>query len=181
MGSCVSYVKSDLFRYAGRVSAGAFLHYYLRHLGFRYSVWLRLTHASNPLVAVLAKARHRALSHKLGIQIPSALPIGYGLLIPHPMCIVVNSSARIGDNCTLGHCVTFGSASKAAARVGDGVFIGPHAVLVEEVTIGSGATIGAGSVVVKDVDAGDTVAGNPARRIGSSEGALIKNRWSVAR
>lgn len=44
-----------------------------------------------------------------------------------------------------------------------GASIGSSATILCGVTIGEGALIGAGSVVTKDVPAGATVAGNPAR------------------
>jgi acetyltransferase-like isoleucine patch superfamily enzyme len=46
-----------------------------------------------------------------------------------------------------------------------GASIGSGAVLLCGITIGEGAMIGAGSVVTKDVPAGATVAGNPARLV----------------
>jgi maltose O-acetyltransferase len=51
-------------------------------------------------------------------------------------------------------------------RIGCDVWIGAAAIILPDVTIGDGAVIGAGSVVTRDVDAHQTVAGNPARRIG---------------
>ena len=50
--------------------------------------------------------------------------------------------------------------------VGANVWIGGSAVIVPGVRIGDDAIIGAGAVVTRDVPAGATVAGNPARRIG---------------
>lgn len=46
-----------------------------------------------------------------------------------------------------------------------GAAIGTGAVLLGGVTIGERATVGAGAVVTRDVPAGATVAGNPARLI----------------
>lgn len=46
-----------------------------------------------------------------------------------------------------------------------GATIGAGAVIICGVTIGEGALVGAGSVVTKDVPAGATVVGNPARVI----------------
>ncbi len=48
-------------------------------------------------------------------------------------------------------------------RIGRDVWIGGGAIILAGVTIGDGAVVGAGSVVTRDVGAGVTVAGNPAR------------------
>lgn len=48
-------------------------------------------------------------------------------------------------------------------RIGNDVWIGGGAILLPGVTAGDGAVIGAGSVVTRDVAAGQTVTGNPAR------------------
>ncbi|OED48038.1 maltose acetyltransferase [Rhodobacteraceae bacterium (ex Bugula neritina AB1)] len=47
--------------------------------------------------------------------------------------------------------------------LGRDVWIGGGAILLPSVTIGDGAIVGAGSVVTRDVAAGATVTGNPAR------------------
>ena len=48
-------------------------------------------------------------------------------------------------------------------RVGRGASIGAGAVILPGISIGEKAMIGAGAVVTRDVPAGQTVAGNPAR------------------
>ena len=48
-------------------------------------------------------------------------------------------------------------------RIGRNVWIGGGAIILPGVTIGDDALIGAGSVVTKDVAAGTTMVGNPAR------------------
>jgi maltose O-acetyltransferase len=48
-------------------------------------------------------------------------------------------------------------------RIGRNVWIGGGAILLPGVTVGDDAVIGAGSVVTRDVPAGATVIGNPAR------------------
>lgn len=51
-------------------------------------------------------------------------------------------------------------------RIGANVWIGAGALILPGVTIGDDAIVGAGSIVTRDVPAGVTVAGNPARRLG---------------
>lgn len=48
-------------------------------------------------------------------------------------------------------------------RVGPNVWIGGGAIVLPGVTLGDDAIVGAGSVVTRDVAAGETVMGNPAR------------------
>jgi maltose O-acetyltransferase len=50
-------------------------------------------------------------------------------------------------------------------RIGRNVWIGGGALIMPGVTVGDDAIIGAGSVVTRDVAAGATVAGNPARAL----------------
>lgn len=49
-----------------------------------------------------------------------------------------------------------------------GASIGANATILPGIRIGANATVGAGSVVTKDVSAGETVVGNPARRLTGS-------------
>ncbi len=50
-------------------------------------------------------------------------------------------------------------------KVSKGASVGANATILPGVTIGEGAMVGAGAVVTKDVPAGATVVGNPAREI----------------
>ena len=51
-------------------------------------------------------------------------------------------------------------------RIGRNVWIGAGALVLPGVTIGDDALVGAGSVVTRDVPAGATVVGSPARMLG---------------
>ena len=96
-------------------------------------------------------------------------------------CFFLDSTTiRIGDHVMIGPNVMIvtpnhsrdpverrrtGTISKPVV-IEDDVWIGAGAIILPGVTVGAGAIVGAGSVVTKDVPAGATVAGNPARRIG---------------
>ncbi|MET3708951.1 acetyltransferase-like isoleucine patch superfamily enzyme [Arthrobacter sp. UYEF6] len=57
--------------------------------------------------------------------------------------------------------------------IGAGCFIGQRAVVLGGVTIGDGAKIGVGAVVTRDIPAGATAAGVPARIISSKQTAEL--------
>lgn len=73
----------------------------------------------------------------------------------------VGHGAEIGPDCILAAHATVGG----SARIGANVTLYMAAVVGNKVAVGDGATIGAGAVVRHDVGAGETWAGNPARRI----------------
>jgi UDP-2-acetamido-3-amino-2,3-dideoxy-glucuronate N-acetyltransferase len=79
----------------------------------------------------------------------------------------------VGDNVFIGPSVTFTNDKHPAAKqewtqantiVEDNVAIGANATILP-VRLGNGCVIGAGSVVTKDVPAGETWVGNPAKQL----------------
>jgi sugar O-acyltransferase (sialic acid O-acetyltransferase NeuD family) len=89
----------------------------------------------------------------------------------------IHSGALLGNNtliqpfCNIGHDIQVGMHSILSTHCapgghvvfGDRVFIGMQSSILELITIGNDAIVGMGSVVYRDVLAGTTVLGNPAR------------------
>jgi UDP-perosamine 4-acetyltransferase len=80
---------------------------------------------------------------------------------------IVNTGAIIDHDSQLGENGHMGTGARLAGGVtcGDDVLIGAGAVVRQGLTVGAGAIVGAGAVVIRNVAAGDTVVGNPARPI----------------
>src|SRR5918995_6196895 len=105
-----------------------------------------------------------------GIEIHPGARLGRRLLIDHGMGVVIGETAMVGDNVTLYQNVTLGGVSlnpgKRHPTVEDDVVIGAGAAVLGPFTVGRGARIGSNAVVLKDVPAGVTVVGIPARPLG---------------
>src|SRR5579863_1802608 len=104
-----------------------------------------------------------------GIEIHPGARIGRRVVIDHGMGIVIGETATVGNGCLLYKGVNLGGTNLARTvrhpQVGNHVVIGANASLLGAIRIGDRARIGSGSVVVKDVPAGATVVGVPARVI----------------
>jgi UDP-3-O-[3-hydroxymyristoyl] glucosamine N-acyltransferase len=118
-----------------------------------------------------------------------------GKRVPHRGVVMINSGVEIGNNVCIdravvgktdigfdvkidnlvhiAHGVKIGNGSTIVAgavicgsvTIGENVWVGANACIRQHLTIGDNAVIGMGSVVVKDVLAGQTVVGNPAKQL----------------
>lgn len=103
------------------------------------------------------------------IDIHPGAQIGGNFFIDHGFT-VIGETAVIGDDVTIYQCVTLGGTNPADGVAGkrhptlqDGVIVGSGAQVLGPITVGPGARIGANAVVTRDVLAGATMVGIPAR------------------
>lgn len=105
-------------------------------------------------------------------DIHPAMHMGRGIFLDHATGLVVGFTARIGDNVSILQDVTLGGTGKEFGdrhpKIGDGVLIGAGAKILGNIEIGRCSRIAAGSVVLKEVPPNSTVAGVPAKIIGTS-------------
>ncbi|WP_296875420.1 hypothetical protein [Thomasclavelia sp.] len=178
MKKSYKYIKSDIFRYYGTCNFFIVLVGILTSSTIRWHVMFRMASQGNKIENMIGRIFYKISFIKNKIQIDFDTQIGYGLYIAHGGPIIVNGSAKIGNNCNLSQFCTIGSNKNLAAEIGDEVYIGPNVCLVEHVKIGNYATIGAGSVVTKDIPSKATAAGNYAKVIHYNKpGRFINNKW----
>lgn len=90
---------------------------------------------------------------------------------------IIHKNVKIDNLCHIAHNVEIGENTTVIAlaliggstKIGKNCWVAPSSTLREGLIIGSNALIGLGAVVVKNVDAGDIVAGVPAKSIRKTE------------
>jgi UDP-3-O-[3-hydroxymyristoyl] glucosamine N-acyltransferase len=111
--------------------------------------------------------------HLGGVVIEDNVEIGANACIDRGTLsdTIVRAGARIDNLVHIAHNVIVGRHAAVIAdamiggstRIGDYAWVAPSACLRDRISVGDSATIGLGAVVVKDVPAGLTVIGAPAR------------------
>jgi serine O-acetyltransferase len=123
------------------------------------------------VLMLLARLAHRWTTWMASIDLPHETRIGYGFAITHGWGLVVSPKATIGSNVTLFHGVTIGRGDKIDRqgsrlteypRIGNDVWIGPHAVVAGGIEVGDGSRVLANAFVTFDVPSASMVSGNPA-------------------
>ena len=183
-------LKADTWRQYGSFSWRGLIVGALTRRTFRPVITMRLCQgaASSGGILRLAlpvfKVLHRLATQLAGMDLPWSADIGPGVALTHGWGLVVTPGARIGKNVTLFHGVTLGLRLRIARDgrqreeypvLEDDVWVGPHAIIVGEVTIGRGSRIAGGAFVTESIPPHSIVAGNPATIVKSDCAADVSN------
>jgi len=97
-----------------------------------------------------------------GYDIHPTVVFGGGVVLDslNPERIHIYDGAQIGNGAMI---IAHGPGKNDEVEIGFDAFIGARAIVMR--SVGEGAVVGAGSVVTRPVPAGETWAGNPARRL----------------
>ena len=141
--------------------------FYFRIANFFYKKnQIKRTYLTRFLQSIFTKMFNKYLE-KFCCDFKIKTEIGKGLHIPHPLGIVINGKAKIGNNCTIMQQVTIGNKlnDDNIPIIGNNVFIGAGAKIIGNIKIEDNVIIGANSVVTKSISKNCIVAGIPARII----------------
>ncbi|MEQ5808620.1 serine acetyltransferase [Alteromonas sp. NFXS44] len=160
-------VKSDL-RYKQAVFADDGAHLSLPRLlltdGTSATLLFRMSHRCRHGILSPAGLLLQMLNKWInGCVIGVKAEFGRGLVIMHPVGVVINSKVKTGDRVVIESGVVIGDEKGQSPVIGNDVFIGTGAKIIGGVTIGDNVKIGANAVVVKDIPSGCTALGIPAK------------------
>jgi serine O-acetyltransferase len=97
-------------------------------------------------------------------------------MLDHATGLVIGETAVVEDDVSILHAVTLGGTGKETGdrhpKIRRGVLLAAGAKVIGNIEVGEGAKVGAGSVVLTNVPPYVTVAGVPARIVGSTKGSM---------
>lgn len=169
-----SMIEYDTYRYFGTKKIPLKNRIIQRDLGLKYlKIYRKANHyyysSNNKILKYYYMIRLVRLSKKTQFQITEKTIIGKGCYIGHNGRIIINPSAKLGDNINLSTGVVIGQENrgkkKGTPTIGNKVWIGANAIIVGNIKIGNNVLIAPNSYVNMDVPDNSIVLGNPARII----------------
>lgn len=170
-------IQSDLLRYRitlNRSYPAIFVVHpgLLASIYYRLGHWLWYTQGFHKILTYIIRPFYllgkRFIEAYAGISISPHARIGRGFFIEDFGSIYIGPS-RIGDNCSLSHEVSVGLIGPVNPQdlpvLGDRVFIGAGAKIVEPVSVGDDVAVGAMAVVTTDLPDCAVAVGVPARAV----------------
>lgn len=132
----------------------------------KFQKWMRKykdTH--NVIFKIIYKLLFVYYRNKNCVDISADINIYGGLYIGHPYCIVINPKAIIGKNCNIHKNVTIGQENRGKRKgipiIGNNIWIGVNATIVDKIVIGDDVLIAPNSYVNFDIPSYSVVMGNP--------------------
>ena len=161
--------REDLVANTGLSSAKGAIVGWITSPGFVIITWWRLAKRlrnSGRIGRALSWIILRSRITGRGCYISLLAEIGPGLILPHPIGLVIGEGVRIGRSVTLYQSVTLGRHGMSEAEypeIKDRAVVYAGAVVIGAVTVGEAAVIAANAVVNRDVPPEAIAAGIPAR------------------
>lgn len=166
-----AFINSSLYRALCKFVLGTYTNTIVPHL----PIWLFRRKALSIIGTAIGKKTY--IDRHCHIMSPNKLKVGKYTHINRMTTLDARGGLTIGDSVSVSHGVMIMSGSHdfnsrqflvrfLPITIGDYVWIGCGAIILQNVTIGKGAVIAAGAVVTKDVPPYAVVGGIPAKIIG---------------
>ncbi len=173
----VELIKSDLYRYHGKVTISLFIKSLFFVKGFKFIFWLRLAKYYDDvfLIRWFPKLLHLYYKRVLVSDINYRAEIGPGFSLYHVFGTTLGENVILGSNNTMVHGVTIAGSKGEYPKIGNNVYFGAGCCVLGGISIGNNVVVGANAVVTKDVPDNAVVVGIPAKVISfnSSDSSLI--------
>ena len=163
-------LTADLARHVcGRLRTRDVVLSYFTRPGFKAVALFRLANwCAEKRLPIIPSLLVSHAVHTTGAEIQPRAMIGPGLLLRHPVGIVIGGGAVVGRNCTILQNVTLGERygptdGHRYPTLGNNVTVCAGACILGECHIGDNVMIGANAVVISDIPSGATAVGVPAR------------------
>lgn len=147
---------------------------FLHYKGFRalqsYRVASALWYEDRRHVARFLQGR---AAEAFAVDIHPGAKVGHSILIDHGTGVVIGETAVVENDVSMLHGVTLGGTGKETGdrhpKIRRGVMLGAGSTVLGNIEVGEGSKVAAGSVVLEPVPPRTTVAGVPAKIVGTVE------------